>query len=87
MTEFDEIIFLADFIEETRKYPACIKLREFVFGNMKEGHTEANIRILHRAVISAIDSTVSNLKENGRFVNSKNILTKEALLSKINNNC
>ena len=86
MTEFDEIIFLSDFIEETRSYPACIKLREFVFANMKEGCPEANIEILHRAVISAIDSTVSNLTESGRFVNSKNMLTKQALLSKINNN-
>ena len=86
MTEFDEIIFLADFIEETRTYPACVKLREFVFSNMKKRDAEANIAILHRAVISAIDSTISNLTESNRFVNSKNILTKEALLSKIGNN-
>lgn len=85
MTEFDEIIFLADFIEETRTYPSCVTLREFVFSNMKKGDAEANRLILHRAVISAIESTVKNLTENNRFVNSKNILTKEALLSKISN--
>ena len=85
MTEFDEIIFLADFIEETRTYPSCTELRRLVFSNMKEGNRDENIGILHKAVISAIDSTVSNLRENNRFVNSKNILTKQALLSKINN--
>ena len=83
MTEFDEIIFLADFIEETRSYPACVELRKFVFSNMKDGNAEANILLLHRAVISAIDATVKNLTQNNRFVNSKNLLTKEALLSKI----
>ena len=75
MTEFDEIIFLADFIEETRTYPSCIELRKFVFSNMKDGAVEANRLILHQAVVSAIDSTVKHLRENNRFVNSKNILT------------
>ncbi len=86
MTEFDEIIFLADFIEETRTYPAAVALREFVFSNMKEGASDANIEILHRAVIASIDSTVAHLRENNSFVNPKNILTKEYLLGKINNN-
>ena len=71
MSDFDEIIFLADFIEETRMYPSCVALREFVFSNMKEGDAEANIAILHRAVISAIDSTVLNLKQNNKYLKNE----------------
>ena len=83
MTVFDEIIFLADFIEKTRTYEPSVKLREFVFSNMRSGFVLENIRTLHIAVIKAIDYTVSHLEKNKNTVNSKTLLTKNALLSKI----
>ena len=83
MTVFDEIIFLADFIEDTRAYDASIALREFVFSNMKEGDAEANILFLHKACIKAIDATLLHLIDTNKSINSKNILTRNALLSKI----
>lgn len=83
MSVFDEIIFLADFIEETRTYDACVLLRDFVFKNMKPGDYQNNVRILHLASVSAIDRTIINLIENKKAINSKNILTRNALLSKI----
>jgi predicted HD superfamily hydrolase involved in NAD metabolism len=83
MSVFDEIIFLADFIEETRPYEESKALRSFVIENMRDGEFELNIRILHEACIKAIDSTVLHLINKKRAINSKNILTRNALLSKI----
>ncbi len=83
MSVFDEIIFLADFIEDTRTYDSSIKLRKFVWENMRIGEIKNNVSVLHSACVGAIDSTVLNLIENKKKINSKNILTRNALLSKI----
>lgn len=83
MSVFDEIIFLADFIEDTRTYDASVEVRNFVWENMANADSDARIKILHKAVILAIDSTLKLLKENKKTINSKNILTRNALLSKI----
>lgn len=83
MSVFDEIIFLADFIEDTRTYESSVRLRKFVWENMFPDEVEKNISLLHRACIFAIDSTVLHLIENEKKINSKNILTRNALLSKI----
>ena len=83
MSVFDEIIFLADFIEDTRTYESSVKLRKFVWENMRPHEHKENILVLHSACIRAIDSTVLNLIENKKAINSKNILTRNALLSKI----
>ena len=83
MTVFDEIIFLADFIEDTRTYDASVSIRRFVFENMKHEDTVGNVKILHKACIMAIDATLINLINNNKPINSKNILTRNALLSKI----
>lgn len=83
MTVFDEIIFLADFIEDGRKYGSCILVRNYVYDNMKFGDTVANTIILHKACVKAIDYTLENLKQKNKPINKKNILTRNALLSKI----
>ena len=83
MSVFDEIIFLSDFIEDTRSYDSSIELRKYVFSNMKRGATEDNIMVLHNACIKSIDFTMDHLKKNKKHINSKNILTRNALLSKI----
>ena len=83
MSVFDEIIFLADFIEDTRSYEASISLQSFVWNNMKDADTEANIKILHRACVQAIDAAIANLVKYKKNINIKNILTRNALLSKI----
>lgn len=83
MSVFDEIIFLADFIEDTRTYDSSVTLRKFVWENMNPCEAEKNISLLHSACIRAIDFTVLHLIENKKKINSKNILTRNALLSKI----
>jgi len=83
MSTLDCIIFLADFIEDTRVYDASNELRKYVFENMRTGETEENIRILKVACIKMIDFTIEHLLSTGKKVNHKTLLTKNALLSKI----
>ncbi len=83
MSVFDEIIFLSDYIEETRQYETSKLLRHEVFSKMKNGEFEKNLKILHIACVKSIDYTVNELKKRQRPVISKMLLTKNALMSKI----
>ncbi len=83
MSVFDEIIFLADYIEETRSHESCVILRKFVLTEMKNGDAERNTKVLHEACVKAIDNTVLHLIDRKKVINTKNILTRNALLGKI----
>lgn len=83
MSVFDEIIFLADFIEETREYDSSIKVRGFVFENMKNDQIEENVKILHRACLMEIESTVSHLSKAKRPIHTKTKKAMDALIAKL----
>ncbi len=83
MSVFDEIIFLADFIENGREYEASIKTREFVFSEMKLGKYEENIKILHKACLMEIDSTIESLERKNKSVCGITLRTREALEKRI----
>lgn len=83
MTLFDEVIFLSDFIEDTRTHTPCKELRKYFFDNTKIGAFDENVKLLHIASVKSIDYTLKSLAERNLPVNSKCILTRNALLSKI----
>ena len=77
MSLFDEIIFISDYTEDGRKYPACIEVREYLFENLCNNKTfEENVSILHKASIMAINSTIKSILQRGDKVNSKTFLTR-----------
>ena len=83
MSISDMIVFLADYIEETRRIDSCIKTREFVLENMRADDIEGNRDVLIKACIMSIDSTILHLIEEKKHINTQNVLTRNALLSKI----
>ena len=83
MSVFDKIVFLADFIEDTRVYPASLSAARFVKESMKTKNIKANIYVLNRACIMEFDSTIEHLKRTGRKINSKTLLARDSLISKI----
>ncbi|MGM9643026.1 MAG: bis(5'-nucleosyl)-tetraphosphatase (symmetrical) YqeK [Eubacteriales bacterium] len=80
MDIYEKIIFLADFIDETRKYPPCIELRRDFFAakpeNMTAKQREAHI---DRAVLRSIESTLAHLREKGEPINPATLATKKWL--------
>lgn len=82
MTVFDKIIFLADFIEETRTYPESAMTAKFVYDSMKHGDIQWNISILNKACIMEIDSTINSLIKRKTPIHKRTILTKASLISK-----
>ena len=76
MSVFEKIIFLADYIDDTRTYPSCISLRDEFFSAKPEKMNEMErIRHLDRAALDSIENTLSYLQSKERSIHP---LTLEA---------
>lgn len=82
MTVFDEIIYVADFIEENRSYKACVDMRDYVLSALSDNIAE-NVIHLHKATLKILDFTLDFINKNGLFVVDKTVLAKETLERKI----
>ena len=72
MSLFDEIIFVADYIEPGREYPECIETRETLVASLNKSESiEDKILALHRAMYSELTNTVAHLNERGAPVNPR----------------
>ena len=83
MSVFDEIIFLSDFVEDTRKYQACINAREKLFNLLdlaKDG--EECLEILHLSVIETLDFTIKYLIDKQMYLNGRTVATRNAFLGR-----
>ena len=84
MTVFDEIIFLADFVEDGRKYDACREIREELFSALAaEEKLEGKRSILRFQVFRVIDFTIYYLQRKGSNVNSRMLMARTSIGSKI----
>lgn len=85
MSVFDEILFIADFVEDGREYVACKEIRNLLFSRLSAAESrEECLKILHLMVVEVIDFTFKYLEKRGKSVNSRMILAKKAVLAKIN---
>ena len=66
MEIFDELLYLADYIEPTRTYPECVALRE-AFWN---GYPASDDKLchLHTVTLTALESTVKEIEGRGGTV-------------------
>ena len=64
MTLFDALIYLADYIEKTRTFKDCVRLRRYFYKNLKKGN-EDKLEVLRKTLILSFDYTIKNLIEEG----------------------
>ncbi len=62
-----KLMYLSDFIEPTRTFPDCVKLREIFYDRIKEGD---RMRTLDEVMLLSLDMTIADLKENGFPIHS-----------------
>ena len=84
MSVFDEIIFLADFVEDGREYASCRDVRKQLFDRLEATRdTTQKLQVLHNHVLLVIDFTINYLEEKGRNVNKRMFLARNAIASKL----
>ncbi len=66
MTVFEAIVYLADYIEATRTFPDCVRLRQFFYDALAEAHTpEQREEVLNRTMLLSFDMTIRGLLDEG----------------------
>ena len=85
MTLCDKILYLADYIEDTRKYEDCIALRDEFFSAEPE-KMEMSVRVVHlnRVLLHSIAITLGELREKGRPIEGGTLDAFESLKREMN---
>lgn len=81
MNIFDKIIFLADYIEESRTQSHCIETRNFFYDSLKKEGLQSTALILDKAIIKSINATVSYLSESGQSIDVQTILARNFIIN------
>lgn len=77
MTVFEAIVYLADYIEETRTFPDCIALRKFFYEKIaKSENIEEKLTVLNDTMILSFDMTIRNLLEENAPIDSDTIAAR-----------
>lgn len=80
MSVFDAIIYLADYIEDTRTFEDCVYLRNY-FWSAEPSKMEIAAREEHlwKTVLLSLDMTVSDLEKNQKYISEATLLARSAL--------
>ncbi len=69
MSLFEAILYLADYIEETRTFSDCVELRNYFYSNIKEADSyEEKIEVLRKTLILSFDMTIKILIDENDFI-------------------
>ena len=83
MTRMEELIYLADYIDESRTFPDCVLLRHLFWSaepeRMSEEEREAHLRAV---LIESFDMTVRALMAEGAIISEDTVHARKALLLK-----
>ena len=84
MTLFETIIYLADYIDDTRTFEDCIKLRDMFWGAEPQKMSESE-RLAHldAVVLEALNMTISALIEDKKIISCDTVSARNSLLLNI----
>lgn len=80
MTLFDKLLFLADYIEDTRTFEDCVVLRRFFYDGIERG--EDKCAHLEATLLLSFDMTLRDLIESGSVISDKTVEARNSLLYK-----
>lgn len=81
MTLIEKIIYLADYIDETRKYEDCIALREMFFSASPEKmNSDEKIAHLNRVILRSFDMTVADILKNRRILSADTVRARNGII-------
>ena len=81
MTLFEKIIYLADYIDETRTYEDCVKLRDmFWSAEPQKMGTEQRLEHLDKVLLEALNMSIGSLIEDGKIISCDTVAARNSLI-------
>ncbi len=78
-----KLMYLSDFIEPTRTFPDCVKLRAIFYEMIEKGD---KLRTLDEIMLISLDMTIADLKDNGYPIHSDTVKAREYIIEKLKEN-
>lgn len=72
MSIFEAIVYLADYIEETRTFEDCVILRDYFYDNIKR-FSDRKLQVLRKTMIKSFDLTIKQLLSDGALIDRDTI--------------
>ena len=72
MTVFEALVYLADYIEDTRTFEDCVVLREYFYSQLEKGELSRS-EVFRQTMILSFDMTIKNLMEEKGLIDSDTI--------------
>ena len=81
MTLTEKLLYLADYIDDSRTYPTCVTLRNFFFDAAPQNMDRAE-RLAHldKTMLLSFDFTIQDLLEEGKPIAADTVNARNALL-------
>lgn len=71
MDLFETIIYLSDYIEDTRTFPDCVKLRDYFYSRLKPDMSPDEKRVvLYQTMVTSFDMTIRNLMDEEGLIDA-----------------
>ena len=84
MTICEAIIYLADYIDMSRKFPDCVYLREYFWkAEPEKMEMEERVRHLWKTLLLSFDMTLKALIEEGSPISTETVSARNAILLKL----
>lgn len=84
MTMFEAILFLADYIEDTRTFTDCVVLRRYFWEHIKNAGTmEEKTTVLDRTMVQSFDKTIAALREEGAYIHKDTIAARDTYVQRL----
>ena len=85
MGVLEKLVYLADYIDESRTFPDCVALRELFWGAHPENMDAAERELhLNRVLLRSFDMTLSGLIEDGAPVSNDTFAARNWLIVNLN---
>ena len=86
MSVFECLIYLADYIEENRTFPDCVRLREFFWNTYRCDMTDREKQtLLWRTMVMSFDMTLRCLVEEGAAIDRDTVAARNYFLELLAN--
>ncbi len=84
MTLFEKIIYLADYIDDTRTYEDCVKLRGMFWdAEPQKMSDEDRIKHLDFVLLQALNMSIGSLIDDGKIISCDTVSARNSLLLNI----
>ncbi len=86
MTLSEQLLYLADYIEDTRTFKDCVELRVYFYSRLKKAKQNGKaLDLLKETMLLSFDMTIRDLLENQAPVHIDTVKSRNAFLASLNN--